>query len=593
VAVDLALPLSPPPASLVTTGAVVPCGASTTVALLPGPLADPAAERVVRAWLADRGVGRIVEEPADLVIRLGEPHDGPPESCRLVVATGTIKLAGADGAGVFYAAQVLRRLARNGEPLPGVLVEDAPALPYRGSIEGFYGTPWSHEDRLDHLDHLGAHRMNTYVYAPKDDVYHRARWREPYPDLELARLAELVERALANHVRLVFTVSPGLSVRFTDPADVAALLAKFQAVYDRGCRAFAVAFDDIDPRVWHAAGDAERFAEGAGAAQAWLVNRVQEWARGHGDCAPVQFVPTEYHDLADTPYKRALRKRLDPEVLVWWTGTDVIPAAITRAETAAAVEVFGHPVLVWDNFPVNDYEAGRVHLGDWCGRQDGLSAHVEGVLANPMIQPTLSRVALYSVAEYGWNDTGFDAHAVWRRALAEQARGRPDVLAALVAFADLNTRDGYLHRAQAPRHAAELDAVRAAWRAGDVSAAQARLSRLAERLVAVPDVVRGGVDPRFAAEAAPWLEATGLLGRALLAAVPALEGRTAGVRAEIATLLGRAGALRDHTAPHREAPVRLGDGVLDRFLFELVDTLPAAGSGDQDVEEMADVEEPG
>jgi hypothetical protein len=132
VAVDLPLPLSPPPASLVTTGVVVPCAASTTVALLPGPLADPTAERVVRAWLADRGVGDVggvVEGPADLVIRVGEPHDGPPGSYRLVVAPGTIRLAGADGAGVFYAAQVLRRLARNAEPLPGVLVEDAPAQP--------------------------------------------------------------------------------------------------------------------------------------------------------------------------------------------------------------------------------------------------------------------------------------------------------------------------------------------------------------------------------------------------------------------------------------------------------------------------------
>jgi hyaluronoglucosaminidase len=593
VPVDLPLALSPPPASLVVSGATVPCGPGTAVALVPGPRTDPAAERVVLAWLAERGVPDLGEEPADLVIRLGEPYDGPPESYRLVVEPGAVVLAGADGAGVFYGAQVLRRIARGGEPIPGVVVEDAPAMPYRGSIEGFYGTPWSHPDRLAHLDHLGEHRMNTYVYAPKDDVYHRERWREPYPAAELAGLGELVARARTNHVRLVFTVSPGLSVRFTDPADLAALIAKFQAVYDLGCRAFAVAFDDIDPRLWHAEGDAERFAEGAGAAQAWLVDQVQAWARGHGDCAPVQFVPTEYHDLADTPYKRALRAHLDPEVPVWWTGTDVIPATITRAEAASAVAVFGHPVLVWDNFPVNDYEAGRLHLGDWCGRQDGLSAHVEGVLANPMVQPTLSRVALNSFAEYGWDDTAFDARASWRRSLAEQAGGHPDVLAALAAFADLNTRDGYLHRGQAPRHAAELDAVRAAWRAGDITVAQSRLHRLAERLVAVPAVVRGGVDPRFAAEAEPWLTATGLLGRALLAAVPALEEPSAGARAEIAVLLGEAGALRDHTQPHRGAPVRVGDGVVDRFLVELVETLPVAAAGAPVPAPAPDVEEPG
>ncbi|WP_219417640.1 beta-N-acetylglucosaminidase domain-containing protein [Pseudonocardia nigra] len=167
---------------------------------------------------------------------------------------------------------------------------------------------------------------------------------------------------------------------------------------------------------------------------------------------------------------------------MWWTGDGVIPATITRAEAAEAATVFGHRVLLWDNFPVNDFIPGRVPLGDWCGRQDGLSAHVEGVLANPMVQPTLSLVALSSVAEYGWDDSGFDPRASLRRALAEQAGGRADVLAALVAFADLNTRDERLHLAQAPRHAAALDAVRARWTAGDVAGARAALQRIAARM---------------------------------------------------------------------------------------------------------------
>ncbi|MGW2222295.1 beta-N-acetylglucosaminidase domain-containing protein [Nonomuraea sp. NPDC001684] len=45
----------------------------------------------------------------------------------------------------------------------------------RGVIEGFYGRPWSHEQRLDLLGFLGARGMNTYVHAPKAD---RPSWRE-------------------------------------------------------------------------------------------------------------------------------------------------------------------------------------------------------------------------------------------------------------------------------------------------------------------------------------------------------------------------------------------------------------------------------
>ncbi len=43
----------------------------------------------------------------------------------------------------------------------------------RGVIEGFYGPPWSHQDRLDVLRFMGREGLNTYIYAPKDDPYHR------------------------------------------------------------------------------------------------------------------------------------------------------------------------------------------------------------------------------------------------------------------------------------------------------------------------------------------------------------------------------------------------------------------------------------
>src|SRR3569833_2321042 len=54
-----------------------------------------------------------------------------------------IVLDGVDGAGAFYAAEALGRLLR-GRWMPGVAVRDWPAMRYRGSIEGFYGFPWSH-----------------------------------------------------------------------------------------------------------------------------------------------------------------------------------------------------------------------------------------------------------------------------------------------------------------------------------------------------------------------------------------------------------------------------------------------------------------
>ncbi|MGX1625844.1 beta-N-acetylglucosaminidase domain-containing protein [Streptomyces sp. NPDC055506] len=44
----------------------------------------------------------------------------------------------------------------------------------------------------------------------------------------------------------------------------------------------------------------------------------------HPGVERLQTVPTEYYDLADSPYKTALRTQLDKAVIVEWTGVGVI-----------------------------------------------------------------------------------------------------------------------------------------------------------------------------------------------------------------------------------------------------------------------------
>jgi hypothetical protein len=59
-----------------------------------------------------------------------------------------------------------------------------------GVIEGFYGPPWSEAERLQLFATLQAQGLNTYVYAPKDDLKHRALWREPRAGHRLRLRAE-------------------------------------------------------------------------------------------------------------------------------------------------------------------------------------------------------------------------------------------------------------------------------------------------------------------------------------------------------------------------------------------------------------------
>ena len=51
----------------------------------------------------------------------------------------------------------------------------------RGVVEGFFGPLWSMAHRRRLFEFGAARRMNTYLYAPKDDSYHRKLWRRPIP----------------------------------------------------------------------------------------------------------------------------------------------------------------------------------------------------------------------------------------------------------------------------------------------------------------------------------------------------------------------------------------------------------------------------
>ena len=183
----------------------------------------------------------------------------PAEGYALAVGEGRIALSGKDATGTYYAAQSLRQLLphreRPGAQVRGTAVRDWPATPLRGVIEGFYGTPWSHDARLDQLDFYGEHKMNIYVYSPKDDAYLREKWRDPYPAEQLAQIKELVDRAHERHVEFTYALSPGLSVCYSSDADLKALTAKFQTLWDIGVRTFAVPLDDISYTDWNCAAD--------------------------------------------------------------------------------------------------------------------------------------------------------------------------------------------------------------------------------------------------------------------------------------------------------------------------------------------------
>lgn len=79
--------------------------------------------------------------------------------------------------------------------------------------------------------------MNVFMYGPKDDPLLRADWRTPYDGEALSRLRELADRCAARGMTFAWCISPGLSIRYSDPADRAALVTKIQVGHRAGRRA--------------------------------------------------------------------------------------------------------------------------------------------------------------------------------------------------------------------------------------------------------------------------------------------------------------------------------------------------------------------
>lgn len=560
-------------------------GAEEVIVREPGERAD---DVTLRVRIGDSRAPTVVKELQDLGFDTEAPLE---EEGYLLAGSGdsnTFVIGAADTAGAYYGVQTLRQLVQDGR-IAGVGIVDNPTMPTRGTIEGFYGSPWTHQERMDQLAFYGQVKLNTYVYAPKDDPYHREQWREPYPEAKLDEIKELIGQSIEHHVRFTFALSPGTSICYSDPADRDQLMAKLATMYDAGVRDFSVPLDDITYTQWNCAQDAATYGPpspaAAGQAQAELLNEVQEqFVQTHPETRPLQTVLTEYSDMEDSPYKAALREELSTAVQVMWTGDGVIPDEITRDDARRANEVWGRDVLLWDNYPVNDFDGatGRLMLGPYGKREPGLDQELSGVVVNPMNQAAASKVVEFGAADFAWNSGAFDASRAWRNAAEYLAADRATADSLMVFFdlqhmAPLAEGDPWLP--PAPELARRLDEFRSKWEDGQRSSALTGLSGYARKIAEAPEKIRAGAPEDFVADAAPWLNAADLWGEALMATVDGLRAREAGdeQRArqrfdDAQQLAGEAESVQTVPGENRnQGQALVADGVLDVFVRQAPD----------------------
>ena len=409
------------------------------------------------------------------------------EGYYLNVSADQVVIAGRDNSGTFYGVQSFIQVMS----APKVMqceISDYPSVTERGVIEGFYGNPWSHADRLRQFDFYGKNKLNIYVYGPKDDPYHRSHWRQPYPEKEAAQLKELVDAAHKNKVKFVWAIHPACDIKW-GMEDYNNIVNKLNLMYEIGVRTFAVFFDDVS-------------GEGARAdMQTDVMNYLtDEFVRKHSDVEPLIMCPSQYNkNWSGGDYLSTLSK-MYPEIRVMWTGNSVVDM-IGENDMQWINDQIKRKAFIWLNYPVNDYCQSRLLMGKTYGNDLNINDMVSGFCSNPMEYAEASKVSLYSIADYAWNMPSYNSETSWERALKELM---PTSHEAFRIFCENNVDLGVTY------HGLRRDGESPKF---DSKSFETLSDSFAELVWAADNLLADEVNsPEMLAEIRPWVESMRLLG---------------------------------------------------------------------------------
>jgi hypothetical protein len=207
--------------------------------------------------------------------------------------------------------------------------------------------------------------------------------------------------------------------------------------------------------------------------------------------------PTTYTQAwGSRDYIGELGAAVNPDVPMVWTGPDTYAPEITVAQANEWAAYLKRKPLVWDNFPVNDSDPWRPHLGAMPGRDIGLAEATRGLFANPMNQARASMIPLATVADYLWDPVAFDPKKSLTEAVADQYGKDGERLLSL--FLDTYSDNFWDENLFTPLFYARRNPL-------DIPAMEQRLNQLEKSLQ--PLHMRGGFQ-KLAGELAPFITRT-------------------------------------------------------------------------------------
>ena len=331
----------------------------------------------------------------------------------VAVNNGEIVVLGKDTDSAFYGLttlyQIFGQLTSNS--LRNLTINDYADVASRGFIEGYYGNPWSVEDRANLMTWGGYYKLNSYFYAPKDDPKHNAKWRELYTEEEIETLIKpLAEAGNRSKCRFVFALHPYMYNPITDSnydASMEVMKAKFTQVIEAGVRQIAILADDAGNQ--------------GGTHYTRMLTDMTAWIKEMQVEYPdlkllLPFVTQEYMGYGQSYYRN-----FPENIQIVMTGGQVW-GFCSPSFTNSFYNNVGRGAYLWINWPCTDNSKNHLIMGGYADfLQPGVDPNkVEGIVLNPMQQSEPSKVAIFGNACYTWNmwETREEADEAWDNAFA-------------------------------------------------------------------------------------------------------------------------------------------------------------------------------
>lgn len=330
-----------------------------------------------------------------------------------------IAVLGKDTDSAFYGLTTLYHIFAQMDSLTirNFEIEDYADVVSRGFIEGYYGNPWSTEDRVNLMKWGGYYKLNAYFYAPKDDPKHRTQWDVLYTEEELqTKIKPLATAGNESKCRYVYALHPfpqGNHLRFDAnyEADLAKLKAKFKQVIDQGVRQIAILADDF----WNPGGQ-----NGLR-----LLNDMTDWLKEVKKEYPdmkmtIPYVPFDYMGNGNSAELQILKQAPDNVQIVMTGGR--VWGEVTNNFTSTFTNNVGRGPFMWINWPCTDNSKKHLIMGGYdTFLHPGVDpSKIQGIMLNPMQQSEPSKAAIFGNASYAWNiwETKEEAEKIWNDAFS-------------------------------------------------------------------------------------------------------------------------------------------------------------------------------